>query len=239
MVGVDISVVLPVFDEEGNLAPLMAEIAVAMKSLGRDYEVVFVDDRSRDGSLAELDELKRSHLAVRVARHSTRCGQSAGLATGFRISSGRVIVTMDADRQNDPADIPRLVQALEGDVACVCGVRASRQDDLVKRFSSKVANGFRNIVTGDRIRDAGCSYRAIRRDAIAEVPVFNGMHRFLPTILRAQGYRVEEVMVGHRPRTVGQTKYGVGDRLWRGIRDCFAIRWYRTRAIKAARLTHE
>jgi len=236
---VEISVVVPVFDEAGNLAPLMAEIAAAMKSVGHGYEVVFVDDRSSDGSLAELEELQRSDPAVRIGRHSTRCGQSAALATGFRLSSGRVIVTMDADRQNDPVDIPRLVQALEGDVACVCGVRESRQDDLVKRVSSKVANWFRNLVTGDRIRDAGCTYRAIRQDAIAELPIFNGMHRFLPTLLRAQGYRVEEITVGHRPRTVGQTKYGVGDRLWRGIRDCIAIRWYTTRAIKGARLSRE
>jgi glycosyltransferase involved in cell wall biosynthesis len=236
---VDISVVVPVFDEEGNLAPLIAEIAAAMKSTGHGYEVIFVDDGSGDGSLAEIEELERSYAVVRVGRHTSRCGQSAGLATGFRMSSGRIIVTMDGDRQNDPADIPRLVEALEDDVACVCGVRGSRQDDLVKRVSSKVANLFRNLVTGDRIRDAGCCYRAIRRGAIAELPVFDGMHRFLPTILRAQGYRVEEITVGHRPRTVGQTKYGVGDRLWRGIRDCFAIRWYRARAIEGTRLTHE
>jgi len=144
---------------------------------------------------------------------------------------------MDGDRQNDPADIPRLLRALEevDDVAFVCGVRHPRQDDRVKRVASRIANRFRDVVTGDRIRDAGCAYRAIRREALDELPVFNGMHRFLPTILRAQGYRVEEITVRHRLRTIGQTKYGVADRLWRGIRDCFAMRWYRKRAIRGDR----
>ena len=174
--------------------------------------------------------------SLRVVKHRVNSGESAAQATGFRAACGELIVTMDADQQNDPADIPALLEALTPETACVCGVRRSREDDFVKRASSRLANAFRNFVTGDRIRDAGCTFRVIRRRALAEVPVFNGMHRFLPSLLRAQGYRVAEIFVNHRPRTRGSSKYGIGNRLWRGIRDCFAMRWYRARAVPADRI---
>jgi dolichol-phosphate mannosyltransferase len=141
---------------------------------------------------------------------------------------------MDADGQNDPESIPELLAALPG-FDCVAGVRRRREDNWVKRVSSKIANGFRNAITGDRISDSGCTFRALRREALAEVPVFNGMHRFLPSLLRFQGYRVTEIAVRHRPRTTGVSKYGVGNRLFRGIRDCFAMRWYRRRAVPGRR----
>jgi dolichol-phosphate mannosyltransferase len=150
-----------------------------------------------------------------------------------------VVVTLDADGQNDPADIPALLAALRPGVDCVTGVRTQRQDSFVKRVSSRVANAYRNWITGDRVTDAGCTFRAVRRAALREVPVFNGLHRFLPTILRRQGFTVAELPVNHRPRTRGVSKYGVGNRLWRGLRDCFAMRWYAARVIPADRLLPE
>jgi len=232
---VDLSVVIPVFNEEGNLAPLLEELEPVLASLGRTFEVVCVDDKSTDGSVDALRRLAKDRAYLRIVRHGVNCGESAAQASGFRHARGGIIITMDADLQNDPADIPRLLEGLAGDTAAVCGVRAKREDSLVRRISSRIANSFRNAVTGDRISDAGCTFRAIRSEALGELPVFNGLHRFLPTILRFQGFKVKEIQVNHRPRTRGASKYGVGNRMWRGIRDCLAMRWYRARAVRADR----
>ena len=234
--GVEISVVVPVFNESPNLEPLMVELEQALRSLNRPYEVICVDDKSTDDSLTVLRNLRATRPWLRVARHRLNSGESAAEATGFQHAQGEVVITIDADQQNDPADIPRLLAAMAPGTAAVCGVRRVREDDWVRRLSSRLANAFRNAVTGDRIADAGCTYRALRRDALREVPVFNGMHRFLPTILRIQGCHVVEILVNHRPRTRGQSKYGVGNRLWRGLRDCMAMRWYRARRIVADRV---
>lgn len=231
----DVSVVIPVFNEEENLRPLIEELEGVLRSLGRPFEVVCVDDKSTDRSLAVLDELRATRPWLRVACHAVNCGESAAEATGFEQANGRIVVTMDADLQNDPHDIPAMLDALKDDVAAVCGVRRKREDDWVRRLSSRIANAFRNWVTGDRIGDAGCTFRVLRRDALREVLVFNGMHRFLPTILRLQGYKVVEILVNHRPRVKGQSKYGVGNRAWRGLVDCFAMRWYRRRCVPATR----
>jgi dolichol-phosphate mannosyltransferase len=236
---VHVSVVVPAYNEEENLGPLAAEIDAAMEGLPYNYEVLFIDDGSTDQTPKVIEDLERTHPAVRGVRHTTNHGQSAGQATGFKVARGEKIITMDADLQNDPADIPSLLRAHTDDIDCVCGVRQVRRDNLVRRISSKLANGFRNAITGDRVTDAGCTFRSIRRDALGEVPIFNGMHRFLPSILRAQGYRVEEIAVNHRPRTHGYSKYGINDRLWRGIRDCFAMRWYRARALKGNRTLND
>jgi len=236
---IDLSVVIPVFNEEENLEPLLQELESALNSLGCTYEVVCVDDRSTDRSLQVLRRLEEEKPFLRVVAHSVNCGESAAQVTGIQRARGEIIVTMDADQQNDPADLRILLDALGEGVAAVCGVRRRRRDSLVKRISSRIANGFRNWVTGDRISDAGCTFRAMRRSALRELPVFNGLHRFLPTILRLQGYRVVEVQVSHRPRTRGVSKYGVGNRLWRGIRDCLAIRWYRARCVPAERVAED
>jgi hypothetical protein len=145
---------------------------------------------------------------------------------------------MDADQQNDPADIPALLAAPK-DADAVCGIRRQREDDWVKRISSRVANGFRNRVTKDTISDAGCTFRALRREALREIPVFNGMHRFLPTLMRLQGFTVVEIGVNHRPRTLGESKYGVGNRMFRGLVDCFAILWWRKRCLPTKRYRSE
>jgi len=234
--GIDLSILVPVFNEEESLPILLEELAAALKPLEKSYEILCVNDASTDSSASVLADLQKEYAGLHVATHRVNCGESAGQATGFRLARGDILITMDADLQNDPADIPAFLAALTDDVACVCGVRKVRQDDLVKRFSSRTANRFRDFITGDSIQDAGCTYRAIRRDALGEMLVFNGMHRFIPTILKAQGYRVAEIQVNHRPRTRGYSKYGVGNRLWRGIRDCFAIRWHRARSLPAERL---
>ncbi|MDD2235970.1 MAG: glycosyltransferase family 2 protein [Kiritimatiellae bacterium] len=235
----DISVVVPVFNEEDNVATLLREIDAAVKPLEKTYEVIYVDDRSTDQSLEVLRKLKQENSSVRVLRHGINSGESAASLTGMAHARGDVIITMDADLQNDPADIPELLRNLSDDVAAVCGVRRKREDDFVKRISSKIANRFRNSVTGDRIADAGCTYRALRRSALRDIPVFNGLHRFLPTILRIQGFQVTEILVNHRPRTAGVSKYGVGNRAWRGVVDCFAIRWFRKRSVSALRYDGE
>lgn len=232
----ELSVVIPVYNEEENLRPLIEELEGYLQGLGRSFEVVCVDDKSTDRSLAVLEELAKSRPWLQIVRHTRNCGESAAEATGFRHARGEIIVTMDADLQNDPRDIPNLLAALKEDVAAVCGVRVRREDDWVRRISSRIANAFRNWVTGDRIGDAGCTFRALRKRALREILVFNGMHRFLPTILRLQGYKVVEIPVNHRPRVKGQSKYGVGNRAWRGLVDCFAMRWYRRRCIPAERI---
>jgi dolichol-phosphate mannosyltransferase len=233
---VALSVVIPVFNEQENLEPLIVELEQELNRLSLQYEIVCVDDRSTDQSLQKLQALQQGRSYLRVIRHSVNSGESAGQATGFAFSQGDVIITMDADQQNDPADIPALLKALAPDIAAVCGVRRIREDDWIRRSSSKIANRFRNAITGDQITDAGCTFRALRRSSLRELPVFNGLHRFLPTILRLQGYRVVEIAVNHRQRTRGTSKYGVGNRLFRGILDCIAMRWFRRRCVRGDRV---
>jgi dolichol-phosphate mannosyltransferase len=234
--GVDVSVIVAALNEAENVLPLLQEIVQAFKGGTHTYEVIFVDDGSTDETAPILRELAREYPVVRNVHHTRNHGQSAAHATGFRLARGEIIVTMDADQQNDPADIASLLEALAPEIDCVCGVRVVRKDNWIRKISSKLANGFRDWVTGDQVTDAGCTFRSMRRSALGEVPVFNGMHRFLPTMLRIQGYRIAEIPVNHRPRTRGYSKYGISNRLWRGIRDCFAIRWYRARAIESVRV---
>jgi glycosyltransferase involved in cell wall biosynthesis len=232
---VDLSVVMPVYNEEDNLGPLIEELEAVLKKTGRSFEVLCINDCSKDGSLNVIRTLQQTRPYLRVVNHRVNSGESAAEATGFDYARGDIVITIDADQQNDPADIPALLDALKDDVHAVCGVRRKREDDWVRRLSSRIANGFRNSMTGDKISDAGCTYRALRRSALHEVPVFNGMHRFLPTLLRLQGYNAVEILVNHRPRTRGQSKYGVGNRMWRGIVDCFAMRWFRARSVRGDR----
>jgi glycosyltransferase involved in cell wall biosynthesis len=231
----DLSIVLPVYNEDGNLLPLLDEIEQVLRSEGVDFEVVAVDDFSTDGGLATLLAARESRPWLVIARHRINQGQSAAFATGFHVARGRLVATMDADGQNDPHDLPRMLALLVDGVDLVCGVRRRRQDSWSKRVSSRIANRFRAALLGDSVSDAGCCFRVIRRSALREVPVFNGMHRFLPSILRFQGFNVVEVDVNHRPRTRGVSKYGVGNRLWRGLRDTLAMRWFKKRCLRGDR----
>ncbi len=232
---VRLSVVVPLHNEEENVIPLAQEITAALASLPGGFELILVDDASTDSTARLVKEI--GHAKVSGIFHRMNCGQSAAVASGFRFARGEWVATLDGDGQNDPADLPAmLAQALEEDVDCVTGVRKNRRDTFMRRFSSRVANGFRNWITGDEVSDSGCGIRVVRRSALREIPVFNGMHRFLPTLLRGQGFVVVEKAVNHRERLRGASKYGVHNRLWRGLRDCFGIRWYLRRAVCSDRL---
>lgn len=224
------SVVIPVYNEAENVIPLAEEIMDSLRDLGGPFEILFVDDASTDDTVARLRAAGLPE--VRVIRHRVNAGQSAAVATGFRAAVADWVATLDGDGQNDPHDLPGMyAEARAEGVDCVTGVRACRRDTRIRKLSSKIANAFRNRITGDRVSDSGCGIRVVKKSALLEVPVFNGMHRFLPTLLRAQGYTVQERKVNHRERTRGVSKYGVHNRLWRGIRDCYGVRWYLGRAV--------
>ena len=228
----EISLVIPVFNEEENLPILAGEIREAMDPLEGAYEVIFVDDGSTDGSPGVLAGIARRDPAVRIVRQRRNAGQSAALDVGFRYARGAVIVTLDADLQNDPADIPRLLERLQqGGVDVVAGVRAQRQDTWTRRASSRLANAVRNWATEESVTDVGCTLKAFRADFLRRVPMFDGMHRFLPTLLKLDGARIAEMPVHHRPRLHGQAKYGIHNRLWQALVDLFAVRWMQKRWI--------
>lgn len=225
----ELSLVAPVFDEEPNLEPLYAKVAAALT--GRRFELVLVDDGSRDGSAAVIRALHARDPRVRGVFFAANRGQTAAMAAGIHAAAGDLIATLDADLQNDPADIPRLVDALGIHDAAV-GYREKRNDTWVRRVSSRVANAVRNRLTGDRIRDTGCSLKVFRAEAVRALPFFEGMHRFLPTLLRLHGFSVVEVPVSHHPRVAGKSKYGIRNRALRALRDTFAVRWMRSRLIR-------
>jgi glycosyltransferase involved in cell wall biosynthesis len=224
----DVSIVVPVYNEERSLPDLVREIAESMASVGSIWEAVFVDDGSTDRSRQVLRELAMRDGRLRVAAMPRNSGQSAALAAGFRLARGRSVVTLDADLQNDPADIPRLLVALEG-VAMVSGVRRNRRDDWLRRVSSRIANRVRSAALDDGVTDVGCSLKAYRAEYLRRIPAFNGFHRFLPALVQMAGGTVREIDVAHRPRVHGISKYGVGNRLWRGLADLAGVRWMRRR----------
>lgn len=228
---VELSVVLPCHNERDNLPPLLEDIGSVLASLGSSWEIIVTDDCSDDGSWETLRELASRMPQLRAQRLASRGGQSVALWAGIRAARGRIIVTLDADRQNDPADIPRLLEALR-EADCVCGSRvaARRQgDSWVRVLSSRIANWVRNKLSGETISDAGCCFRAFRRECVAEVKFFRGAHRFLPTLIRMEGYRVVEVPIRHHPRAAGRTHYGIGNRLFRALADLLAVRWMKKR----------
>lgn len=226
-----VSVVVPVYNERENLAPLLDEIATALR--GTSYEVVAVDDGSTDGSGEALVGLRARYPALRVVRFAGNAGQTAAFAAGFRAARGAVLVTMDADLQNDPADVPVLLEELRrSGVEAAAGWRKDRQDTGWKLVQSRIANGVRNRLNHETIRDTGCSLKAFRREAVQDIPWFTGMHRFLPTLVKMRGGRVVEVPVRHRPRRFGATKYGMWNRVFRALADALAVRWMQRRALR-------
>jgi dolichol-phosphate mannosyltransferase len=228
---IDLSLVIPVYNERDNLEPLVGEIAGSLAGTGWRYEVILVDDGSSDGSDAVLARLGKRHPELRVIRFARNAGQTAAIDAGFHRARGEVVVTLDADLQNDPADIPRLVRELDGWDAVV-GVRATRRDSFVRRVSSRIANYVRNRLSDETITDTGCSLKAYRREALATLKLYRGMHRFLPTLLKMEGRRVRELPVGHRPRVHGDSKYGIGNRLVPSFVDLLAVRWMKKRALR-------
>ena len=230
-----ISVVVPIKDERDNLLALTGQLLKVLQSREESnaspFEIIYVDDGSTDGSSQVLDRLAAEHPAVTVLHFDRNHGQSAGFDAGFKRSNGVLVVTMDGDLQNDPEDIGTLLPyAREYDL--VCGWRTERHDTLMRKISSRVANAVRNAVTGDRIHDTGCSLKIFRRCVIERLQLFNGMHRFFPALALMHGFTVIEVPVRHHPRMHGISKYGVGNRLFRGLYDLMAVRWMQTRVLR-------
>lgn len=222
----DLSVVFPVYNEEENIPILLREIAAALEGRGWTYEIVAVDDGSSDRSLEVLRASRERYPMLRVLALEKNSGQTAALDAAWRAAQGTMVVSLDADLQNDPADIPDMILKLtETGSDMVIGVRVNRQDTLSRKLQSKIGNGVRNWITGDQITDTGCSLKLAKREAIERVRLFTGMHRFLPTLVRYAGYRVVEMPVNHRQRRFGTSKYGAMNRAFRGLADCFAVRW--------------
>jgi dolichol-phosphate mannosyltransferase len=229
----DLSVVFPVYNEEENVPILLREIASAIDGHGWTYEIVAVDDGSTDRSLEVLRSSRAVYPTLRVLALEKNSGQTAALDAAWRAARGRMVVSLDADLQNDPADIPAMVKKLEETRSdMVIGVRVNRQDTWSRKMQSRIGNGVRNWITGDQITDTGCSLKLVKREAIDRVRLFTGMHRFLPTLIRYAGYKVVEMPVNHRPRQFGVSKYGAMNRAFRGLADCFAVRWMGTRMLK-------
>ncbi len=236
---VEVSIIAPAYNEQDCLPLLVQAIYEALEPAGCRFEILLVNDASTDNTAEVIRKLAEKYPAVRAVTHRFNCGQSAAVAAGFRAARGSVVVTLDADMQNPPSEIPRLLAELTPETDAVCGVRRKRNDHFIRRLSSRIANSTRDRITGVPVKDAGCGFRIIRKDALREVLVFNGMHRFLTTILKLQGFAVKEIEIAHAPRPAGKSKYGIHNRLWRGIADCFALRWYARRVISAKRCQHE
>jgi dolichol-phosphate mannosyltransferase len=228
---VQVSVVVPVKDEAGNVVPLAREIAAALE--GESYEAIFVDDGSSDTTVNELLSL-RPAMPLRVLSHGRNLGQSRALRTGVRAAKAHLIVTLDGDGQNDPADIPRVLAAFrgaanDGRVVMVAGERARRQDNWQKRMASRYGNKVRRWLLSDSAKDTGCGLKVFRREAFLELPYFDHMHRYLITLMLREGHEVRFMPVGHRPRGAGRSKYGVWDRALVGLSDLMGVMWLKRR----------
>ncbi|KKO19926.1 MAG: glycosyltransferase family 2 protein [Candidatus Brocadia sp.] len=224
----DISLVIPVYNEAENIDPLGLSIISAMQ--GQNYEVILVDDGSTDGSGQKLNEWCARYTNFRTIHFRRNAGQTAALDAGFKRASGRCVVSMDADMQNDPADIPKLLEKLKT-YDMVCGWRQKRNDPWIKRISAKVANFIRNKLSQEDIKDTGCSLKAYRRECLGRIKLYNGMHRFLPTLFRMEGFTVAEIIVNHYPRRFGKSKYGISNRAFRAFIDLLAVRWMKKRKL--------
>ena len=228
-----LTVIVPVKNEADNILPLIGEIRTALKD-GPAYEILYIDDGSTDATRDRLDEAARGAPELRVLYHAASCGQSAALRTGVVGARGRVIATLDGDGQNDPADVPRLVAAFlnpasTATLGMIAGQRVKRRDSTVKRWSSRIANKVRAGMLGDDTPDTGCGLKVFSREAFLRLPYFDHIHRFLPALMRREGFVVGLESVNHRPRTRGVSKYGINNRLWVGIVDLFGVFWLQRR----------
>jgi dolichol-phosphate mannosyltransferase len=229
----DLSIVIPVKNEAGNITPLVAEIGAALDGKGVDYEIVYVNDGSDDATAAELARLRTANPRLRVVTHAKSCGQSAAVRSGVRAARAAWIATLDGDGQNDPADLPLLWQIAKAappePPLLIAGHRARRQDSWSKRRASKIANAIRRRMLHDDTPDTGCGLKLFPRALFLDLPYFNHMHRFLPALVLREGGIVRSLPVNHRPRERGVSKYGVFDRLWVGISDLLGVMWLRRR----------
>ena len=222
----DISIVIPLYNEEENMPILQKELTTALAGLS--YEIVFVDDASKDATLSRVE--KRPE--IRVLQFEKNAGQSAAMYAGIHAARGKVIVLLDGDLQNDPADIPKLLKEIDNGFDLVCGYRAKRKDTVVKKITSRVANFVRSRFTRDGVRDTGCTLKAMRKECGNALVPFYGMHRFIPALVKGAGYKLIEIPVNHRPRTFGVSKYGLGNRAIKATVDMFGVRWLLSRQLK-------
>jgi len=229
----DLSVVFPVYNEEENIPVLLEEIRAALSPRPWTHEIVAVNDGSTDRSLEVLLASRRDFPNLRILSFEKNSGQTAALDAAWRAARGTWVVSLDADLQNDPADIPKMMKELERNGSdMVIGVRVNRQDTLARKIQSRIGNGVRNWITGDQITDTGCSLKLVSRQAVDRVKLYTGMHRFLPTLVRLEGFKVVEMPVSHRARRFGISKYGAMNRAARGLADCLAVRWMSSRILR-------
>lgn len=221
----EISVVVPLFNEEESISILQTELRTALSGL--DYEILFVDD----GSVDRTPERIEAAPNIRLIRFEKNSGQSAAIYAGLAATRGATVIIIDGDLQNDPADIPRLLAEITNGADLVCGYRLKRQDTVVKRLTSRIANTVRSRYTKDGVRDTGCTLKAMRRECVSALFPFKGMHRFIPALVKAAGYRLVEIPVKHRPRRFGQSKYGLRNRALRATIDMFGVRWLLSRQL--------
>jgi dolichol-phosphate mannosyltransferase len=221
----ELSVVVPVFNEEENIRILQSELETALS--GMSHELLFVDDGSTDQTAAKITRSAN----VRLVQFEQNRGQSAAIYAGANAARGRLVVFIDGDLQNDPADIPRMVEEISRGADLVCGYRAKRKDTFNKRLTSRIANFVRSRFTKDGVRDTGCTLKAMRRECVRTLVPFKGMHRFIPALVKGAGYRLVEIPVNHRPRRFGQSKYGFGSRAVRATTDMFGVRWLLSRQL--------
>lgn len=227
----ELSVIVPVKDEQDNVLPMLEEVQAAAADWPWTWELIYVDDGSGDATWDRIREARAREPRVRAIRFRENCGQTSAVTGGIRHARGRICVTLDGDCQNDPGDIRKLVEAM-ADADMATGWRKNRRDTTWRRFQSWIANTFRNVMTGESVHDIGCGIRAFDREKMLQVPMFEGMHRFMPTLFRYRNLKVVEVEVNHRLRERGTTKYGMWNRVFRALRDLFAVRWMRWRMIR-------
>jgi dolichol-phosphate mannosyltransferase len=230
----EISFIIPCYNEEGNLHELVKAIRAVSDPLKLSYEVVITDDCSQDTSWPIIQELGKDDPRIRGLRFAFNCGESAAQWAAMRAARGKYFVTLDADLQNDPKDLPKFLEALKS-YDCVCGSRVATRaqgDNFVKVISSRIANWVRNKLSGENISDAGCCYRAFKRECVDNLKFFKGMHRFLPTLIKMEGFTVTEIPVTNNPRFAGQSHYGVWNRLFASFYDLLAVRWMKRRMVR-------
>jgi len=230
---IDLSIVIPVYDEEANLPLLWEELRGVLDGLGLAFEVVFVDDGSRDRSAEIVRGFREADPRVRLVRLKANAGETAATDAGFKAVRGAWVVVMDADLQNDPSDIPRLLAHLDRwDAATGWRVKRGEGDGWLRRLSASIANRVRNRLSDETVQDSGCTFRAFRRECLRDLVLYRGFHRFIPTLLKMRGYRVIEVPVNHRPRRFGRSKYGVWNRAFVAFADLLVVRWMKSRRLR-------
>jgi dolichol-phosphate mannosyltransferase len=232
----ELSVIAPLWNEQDNVLPLVTEVFKALRNERGPIELILVDDASSDGTWERILQAQRDDRRVRAVRHNHNRGQSAALWTGFTLSKGAIIATLDGDLQNDPSDLPKMIQALAS-ADLICGVRTKRMDNALRRFSSRVARAARKLVLGVDFRDSGCNLRVFKRSVLQTLFPFDGLHRFMPILANGAGVVVIEMPVAHRARLAGVSKYGIWNRLGRGIFDLAMIAWYLKRQLKGVSWT--